>query len=144
MNMKLVERLYNRRFWLTLGMTSGLTVYFSMEIARPYFADMPVEKILTATGFFGLAACMLCAFILGRGERIIRNDYRLREALNDERMRYDRLKACKWGCATAMVTAFLIGGLPVDLPLTVRSAGFIILLATFLGTAIPLLIYMKK
>lgn len=146
MDMKLLDRLYNRKFWLTIGVTAGLTVYFGIEIVLPYFSGTPSENILVSVKFMGLAATALSAFILSRDDRIMKKDPSLREALDDERMRHDRLKACRWGCMAAFTSAFLMGSLSTltGLPLNAVSASFTILLATFLGMAIPLLIYMKK
>ncbi len=146
MDIKLVERLYNRRFWFSIGMTIGIVTYFGIEAAQPYYAGMPAEKILEPLKFAGLAIGMLFVIIQGRDDRALKRDPQLKEALNDEMMQLYRLKASRLGLACAMISAFLIGGLPgvAEMELPVKSACFIVLTAALLGTVIPLWVYMRR
>jgi hypothetical protein len=146
MDAKLVERAYNRRFWMLATMSVFLVGFIGSGIAEPFFVGTHAAKILTGAGHLCLALMLISLLILDTGRRDMRKNRELHAILNDELDRHYLSKALKWGFAVAILTSTGMGTLSslLDWSLPMKSACFIIALATYLAVAIPRLIYMKR
>jgi hypothetical protein len=146
MDAKLVERLYNRRFWGLMVMSLFMVGYIGGEIAEPFFADTPAGKVINSAKFFCLSLMLASVMIYDRGMREIKKRPELAEVLNDELMRHNRGKAFGWGWGAAILATFLLGTLPplIGWSLPTKSACYIVAMAAWLGFIIPMFIYMKR
>lgn len=141
MDMKLLDRLYNRRFWFLLGTTIGITVFFGAKSVEPLLKNPPQYSILSPAQIVGFVIFLLFMIPLAIDEIKVKKNAELREALFDELYRQYQFKACQSGFITAIVASFFLSS---STHIPTASACNIILLATSLGASIPLLIYMKK
>ncbi len=146
MDAKLVERLYNRRFWTLSVMSVFMTGFIGGEIAEPFFAGTAAGKIIHSAKFLCLSLMLLSVMIHDRSLRAIRKNPELREVLADELWRHNRGRAFGWGWGAALMAALFLGTFVplLEWSLPVASACFIVFMAAWLGFIIPMLVSMKR